>query len=211
MRHLVDQDARLAALIAYVGIVEVPLRGEYFPSLVRAVVGQQLSVHVADCIYRRLEAQIALTPEALRAASDQTLRACGLSAAKMVYVRDLAEKVALGDLVLDRLAGLPDEQVTKQLMAVKGIGTWTAAIFLIFSLGRLDVMATTDGGLRRAVHWLYAHGSDDSGQVPDWTEMGRRWRPYRTVASLYLWEIINQNLVARPREAVLPTLEESNP
>ncbi len=210
MQYLMRRDARLAVLIGQVGVVDVCLRRQYFPSLVRAVVGQQLSVHVAERIYHRLEANVTLTPAALRAASDQTLRDSGLSAAKMVYIRELAESVALGDLVLERLTKLPDEQVIEQLTAIKGIGMWTAAMFLIFSLGRLDVMATADAGLRRAIHWLYASDTEYRGQAPDWATMSDRWRPYRTVASLYLWETINQDLVARPREVVLSKLNRTH-
>jgi DNA-3-methyladenine glycosylase II len=155
---------------------------------VRSIVGQQLSTRAANTIYGRvleLFGGNVPTPTQLIAADPDALRAAGLSRAKVVYLRDLAERVEDGELDLDHLTELSDDQVTEQLTAVKGIGQWSADMFLIFQLGRPDVLAVGDLGIRRAVERAYG-----LKKIPDAktvTRIGEPWRPYRSLACLYLW------------------------
>jgi DNA-3-methyladenine glycosylase II len=189
---LAQADSVLGGLIARIGAIRIPLSEDYFASLASAIVGQQLSGRVADVIWERLKTLLggSVAPESLLAASDADLRAIGMSNAK-VYVKALSEAVTSGALQLDAMDLLADETVVRELTAVKGIGRWTAEMFLIFSLGRPDVYSCGDGGLQRAFQWLY-------GMEPTRENLLRvsgAWQPYRTYASLYLWEAINRKLV----------------
>src|SRR4051794_25331022 len=129
------------------------------------------------------------SPEELLAVDPDELRGVGLSRAKATYVRSLAEHVISGELELDRLDELPDEQVTAALVAVKGLGQWSADMFLIFHLGRPDVLPVGDLGVRRAVERLY--GFEGPPSAAELEALGERWRPYRSLASLYLWESLD--------------------
>jgi DNA-3-methyladenine glycosylase II len=187
MRALVEQHGRLT-----LGQRRRGRPTDAYGVLVRSIVGQQLSTRAADTIYRRL---IALfddqvpAPAALIAADPEALRGAGLSRAKVAYLRDLAERVEDGELDLDRLAELSDAQVAEQLTAVKGIGRWSADMFLIFHLGRPDVLASGDLGIRRAVERLY--GLPNIPGVGQVEQIGEPWRPYRSLACLYLWSSLD--------------------
>jgi DNA-3-methyladenine glycosylase II len=190
--HLRAADPVLAKLIdAYGPLDLVPenRRGrEHYAALVRAIVGQQLSVKAAASIYARIEAMFggrAPTPEQLLAADTDALRTAGLSRAKVVYLRSLAEHVLDGSLELDRLEQLPDDEVLAELVAVKGLGAWTAQMFLMFQLVRPDVLPVGDLGIRRAVERLY--GLDDLPSPAELERIAQPWRPWRTLASRYLW------------------------
>jgi DNA-3-methyladenine glycosylase II len=162
--------------------------GDAYGTLVRAIVGQQLSTKVAITIHRRvleLFGGHVPTPRQLLAADAEALRGAGLSNAKVAYLRDLAEHVEDGRLVLERLPDLDDEDVTAQLTAVKGLGPWTADMFLIFHLGRPDVLPVGDLGIRRAVQLQYGlRKLPDAKRIE---RIARPWRPHRTLACLYLW------------------------
>jgi len=160
---------------------------------VRSIVGQQLSTKAAASIYGRLLAYFdgnRPSPEQVLAADPEEMRAAaGLSRAKVSFLRSLAEHVVSGDLELDRVAELPDEEVIAELVAVKGIGVWSAHMFLMFQLGRPDVLAVGDLGVRRAVQRAY--GMEDMPNPAELTELGEPWRPWRTVACMYLWRSLD--------------------
>lgn len=165
---------------------------EPYGALVRSIVGQQLSTKAAATIYGRL---IDLfggrtpTPAELLAADPEAVRAAGLSRPKVAYLRSLAEHVESGELELDRLSELADEEVADQLTAVKGLGQWTADMFLIFHLRRPDVLPVGDLGVRRAVERAYdLPGLPDPAQL---TVIAEPWRPNRSLASLYLWRSLD--------------------
>lgn len=197
--HLRAADPVLARLIDAVGpLAEVqtkPASDERSPSderygaLVRSIAGQQLSVLAARSIYGRLAARFgdrAPTPEEILADDPEDLRAAaGLSRAKVRYLRSLAEHVISGELELERLHELSDEQVIAELVAVKGIGLWTAQMFLMFHLERPDVLPVGDLGIRRAIERAY--GLDGLPQAAAMEEIALPWRPYRTLACRYLW------------------------
>ncbi len=156
-------------------------------TLAYAIISQQISLAAARTIRNRLETALGeLTPAAILAAEEGALRAAGLSAQKSAYLRDLAARIASGRLELARFPMLADETIIAQLTAVKGIGRWTAEIYLLFALGRLDVLPAADLGLRDAARLVYA-----LPQMPSPRELlalGERWQPYRSVACWYLWQ-----------------------
>ncbi len=165
---------------------------EPYGALVRSIVGQQLSTKAAATIYERviqLFGGRTPTPAELLAADPEQVRAAGLSRPKVAYLRSLAEHVESGELQLERLGELSDEEVAEQLTAVKGLGQWTADMFLIFHLGRPDVLPVGDLGVRRAVERAY--GLPDLPDAAQLTEMAEPWRPNRSLASLYLWRSLD--------------------
>jgi DNA-3-methyladenine glycosylase II len=178
---------------------------DVYGALLRAITGQQLSVKAAQAIYGRLLARFdgrAPTPEQLLADDPDELRAAaGLSRAKVASLRSLAEHVLDGELELDRLTELDDAEVIRELVAVKGIGEWTAHMFLMFTLQRPDVLAIGDLGIRNAVMRAY-----DLPAPPDaaaLTELAEPWRPHRTRACLYLWRSL-RNEPLRPEATPRP-------
>jgi len=165
---------------------------EPYGALVRSIVGQQLSTKAARTIYDRLTDMFGgrtPTPAELLAADPDEVRTAGLSRAKVSYLRSLAEHVESGELELARLSELPDEEVSAQLTAVKGLGQWTADMFLIFHLRRPDVLPVGDLGIRRAVERAY--GLPEMPDPARLTEIAQPWRPNRSLASLYLWRSLD--------------------
>ncbi|MGH2763830.1 MAG: DNA-3-methyladenine glycosylase family protein [Thermoleophilaceae bacterium] len=166
--------------------------GDAYGALLRSIVGQQLSTRAARSIYGRLVEIFdghAPTPAQLLAADPERIRAVGLSRAKVAYLRDLARHVEEGTLELERLPDLPDEEVSAQLTAIKGLGQWTADMFLMFHLRRPDVLPVGDLGIRRAVQVEYR-----MRKLPDAKRLertARPWRPHRTLACLYLWSSLD--------------------
>jgi DNA-3-methyladenine glycosylase II len=164
-----------------------------YAALVRSITGQQLSVKAAASIWQRLLDRYGgqlPTPEQILADDPDELRvAAGFSRAKVAYLRSLAEHVVSGELELDRLPDLPDGEVIRELTAIKGIGEWTAHMFLIFTLHRPDVLPTGDLGVRNAV--ARAYGLDAPPAPAELEALAEPWRPYRTRASLYLWRSLD--------------------
>jgi len=163
-----------------------------YGALVRAITGQQLSTKAAATIYGRLTDRFGgrtPTPEEILATDPQDLRALGLSNAKAAYLRDLAEHIVDGELPIDDLAELPDAQILEMLMAIKGLGRWTVDMFLMFHLGRPDVLPVGDLGIRKAIQVLYE--LDEMPKAAQMEAIAEPWRPHRTLASLYLWESLD--------------------
>ncbi len=168
-----------------------------YGSLVRTIVGQQLSTKAARSIYGRLTALFdgrPPTPDELVSTDDEPLRACGLSRPKIRYLRDLADRVISGELDLRSLHDLPDDEVIGQITAVKGLGRWSADMFLMFHLGREDVLPVGDLGVRRAAERAY--GLPEIPDAETLQLLARPWSPHRTLASFYLWESLDANPVA---------------
>ncbi len=166
---------------------------DHYGALVRSIVGQQLSTKAARAIFTRLTDRFGgRTPtpaEVLADDPDELRAAAGLSRAKVTFLRSLAEHVLSGELELERLDDLADEEVIAELVAVKGIGTWSAHMFLMFHLQRPDVLAVGDLGIRKAVMALY--GLPEMPAPAQIETIAEPWRPYRTVACLYLWESLD--------------------
>lgn len=188
-------DPALAGLLQQLEPIEITLQEDFFVSIASAIVGQQLSNRVAEVLWERLTALLedGVTPSNLQSLDDEQLRGIGISYAKIKYLKALSTAVLDRTLELDRLHTLDDDEIVRQLTRIKGIGPWTAEMFLIFSMGRTDVFSVGDGGLQRAVKWLY-----QMEQIPGKDELIRisdRWRPYRTTAALYLWRAIDEKMI----------------
>ena len=163
-------------------------RPDPYEALARAIVGQQLSTNAAAAIWGKLQGTFdGRTPTAAEVlgADETILRGAGLSRAKVGFLRDLAAKIEDGELDLARLPELSDEDVVAALIEIHGVGRWTAEMFLIFHLGRPDVVSTGDLGIRRAVQ--IAYGLDDLPAPAELERIAEPWRPHRTLACLYLW------------------------
>lgn len=165
-------------------------RGDPFGTLARSIVGQQISVKAADSVWARFVAALpAVTPANVLACQTEVLRACGLSARKVEYIGDLARHFAEEQIHVDHWAAMSDAEIIAELTAVRGIGVWTAEMFLIFNQLRPDVFPVDDIGLQKAVALHYF-----DGQRPARTallEHGERWRPWRSVATWYLWRSLD--------------------
>jgi DNA-3-methyladenine glycosylase II len=195
---LAAADPTMAALIERVGEIDLKTRlrrrseerpADAYGALLRAIVGQQLSTKAARTIYGRvcdLFDGTTPSPEQLLDADVKDLRACGLSGRKVEYIRDLAAHVLSGELELDRLGELSDEEATEEIVAVRGLGQWTAEMFLIFHLERPDVLSGGDLGIRKAIQVEYELEEMPTPQRV--LEIGEAWSPHRSLASLYLWE-----------------------
>lgn len=172
-------------------------RPDAYEAIARAIVGQQLSTKAAASIWEKVLGLFGgetPTPRQIIAAEPQQLRDAGLSWSKVSYLRDLAERIADGDLDVASLDELPDEEVIEALTEVKGIGRWTAEMFLIFSLGRPDVLPVGDLGIRRGAQ--LAHGLDELPEPAELEAMAEPWRPHRTLACLYLWRSLHNEPLA---------------
>jgi DNA-3-methyladenine glycosylase II len=195
--HLRAADPVLRGLIDDFGPDGLPPRrgpaADHYGALVRSIVGQQLSTKAARSIYERLtERYGGRTPtpsEILADDPDEVRSAAGLSRAKVGFLRSLAEHVIDRSLELERLDTLPDEEVIAELTAVKGLGPWTAHMFLMFHLARPDVLPVGDLGLRRAIKDTY--GLPELPDAPAMERIAEPWRPYRTLACLYLWRSLD--------------------
>jgi DNA-3-methyladenine glycosylase II len=192
--HLKESDPVLAGLIATVGPLPDARDGrpdptDHYGALLRSIVGQQLSVLAARAIYGRLTARFEgrpPTPQEILADDPEELRAAaGLSRAKVGFLRSLAEHVVSGELELDLLHALPDEEVIAELVAVKGLGLWSAQMFLMFHLERPDVLPVGDLGIRRAIERAY--GLPELPLPAQMEQIAEPWRPHRTLACRYLW------------------------
>jgi DNA-3-methyladenine glycosylase II len=193
-RHLMRHDPVLGRLVKQFGACGLgeSRRADRFGGLVRSIVSQQLSVKAADTIHSRVLAALEAgraTPEAILAIEEDRLRACGLSRAKIASVRDLATRVTDGSLTLHTLDTLDDEAVIEAMTMVRGIGRWSAEMFLIFRLGRPDILPVGDVGVQRAMRKLY--GLRKHPSPARMTELARPWRPYRSVACWYLWRSLD--------------------
>jgi DNA-3-methyladenine glycosylase II len=189
-RSLARRDAVLAAIMRRHPGVALARRGEPFATLARAIVGQQISVKAAQSVWDRLAARVApMTPERLLGRPRAELRACGLSDRKVEYLADLARRFAEGAIHVARWPQMSDEEVIAELVQVRGIGRWTAEMFLIFNLLRPDVYPLDDLGLQRAIRLSYFRGRSVS--LARMRRLGEAWAPWRTVATWYLWRSLD--------------------
>jgi DNA-3-methyladenine glycosylase II len=205
-RALMRSDKVLRRVMEETGPIhpEIDRRGSRpngWEALARAIVGQQLSTRAAASIWSKLLDQFGgrtPEPDELLRKRPETLRKAGLSNAKVAFLRDLAARVKDGRLDLKRLRDLPDEDVIAELIEVKGVGQWTAEMFLIFHLGRPDVAAVGDLGIRRAAQ--IAYGFDELPGPDELNRIAEKWRPHRTLASLYLWRSLANTPVVEPQK-----------
>ena len=183
---LIKLDPVLGRLIKSQVLLPRSPRTDYFTSLCRSIVGQQVSVAAADAIFGRLQATTGLKPEAVMKLSDGQIKAIGLSRQKASYIRDLASHFHDNPNVYNHLDQQDDDSIIAELTDVKGIGTWTAQMFLMFTLARPDVFAPDDVGLQKAMLTLYGWKTLPPKQELE--KAAEKWRPYRTMASWHLWQ-----------------------
>lgn len=192
-KHLRSVDPTLAELIPKYGpcsLTDSPRN--HFHTLVWAIINQQLSVKAAQTIEQRVLDRLktsSLEAQHFHRVQERSLRSCGLSGAKVRYIRSLVSEVRSGRLELEMLEHMPDDEVAQKLMALPGIGRWTVDMILMFSLGRLDVFPIGDLALRKSIRCHYR--LDESAGIDAYRQMADAWRPYRTVASWYLWAAVD--------------------
>ncbi len=193
-RHFKTADPVLAGVVKQVGPVTLKPQRDRFKLLVRSIISQQISTAAARTIRLRLEESLGsagVRPETVARLSIEQLRTVGVSRQKASYIVDLANKCHDGTVQLSRLGRMTDEGVIDELTQVKGIGRWSAQMFLIFGLGRLDVFPHDDLGVRSAIRRLYGFA-----ELPDKNEclaIGDRWRPYASIGSWYCWRFLEHN------------------
>lgn len=192
MEHLKRADPVMAELIRGVGSYKIAYSEPVFRSLARSIVFQQLNGRAAATIFDRFEkacGATGVTPEAVAKLRMPRMRTAGLSAQKAAYVKDLAKHTLEGTIRFEELRTLTDDEVIAQLTQVKGVGVWTAHMFLIFALRRPDVLPTGDYGIRAAMRRAY--GLDEMPRPARMEEIARPWRPYASVACWYLWRSLD--------------------
>lgn len=189
---LKKNDPVLADIIKRVGILEWRFGGNYFLDLTSSIVQQQLSIKAGDTIWNRF---ISLfpdnnpTPELVLAIDGQEIRNAGISWSKVSYVKDLAEKTLESGIVFKQFSIMTDEEIIEELIKVKGIGRWTAEMFLMFTMGKPDIFSYGDLGLRRAIQRLYKLKNEPSQEEAE--KIAEKWKPYRTIACRYLWKSLD--------------------
>lgn len=186
------KDPKLAKIIKYVGSYEISLMKNPYESLVEAIITQQLSGKAAESIskkFRKLFVRFPKPADVIKM-PDSKIRSAGLSGMKVKYIKDLSEKIESKELKIRSLKNMTDEEVIVQLTQVKGVGRWTAEMFLIFSLGRLDVLPVGDLGLKKGIQRMYS--MPDLPEKDEIEDLAEKWRPYRTVATWYIWKSLNQ-------------------
>jgi len=183
-------DIHIGPLIKKYGRCTIKKRpkNRYFDDIASSIIEQQLSGKAADAIYKRVKKMVGvgkgkLTPDAILACSDEKLRAAGISWAKVKYIKDFSEKVKTGVVEIYKLDKLTNEEIVNELVKVKGIGKWTAEMFLMFSLARPDVFPTDDLGIRNGMKKIFG----ENITIREMEKKALNWRPYRTFASWYIW------------------------
>ena len=190
--HFKRVDPLLFTLSETIGIIPVTASNDYFIQLTDAIISQQLSEKAGATIFSRFTALFkndGITPEGVIALSDEVLRSCGMSGSKVKFIKDLAHKVVDKEVELEKFALMENEAIITELTRVKGIGSWTAEMFLMSSLGREDVFSVKDLGLKRAIQKLY--GLDYEPKAEELAEIASKWSPYRTYACRILWKSLS--------------------
>lgn len=189
-QELASRDEIMSRLIKRFDDIALKSRGNAFSTLARSIVGQQISVKAAESVWQKVIAAIPeITPHTIHAAEEAQLRACGLSLRKITYLRDLSRHFHEGMLDVSRWNAMSDEALIAQLIQVKGIGRWTAEMFLIFHMLRPDVLPVDDIGLQRAISQHYFEHQPVNKKTIQ--ELAQTWQPWRSVATWYLWRSLD--------------------
>lgn len=188
--HLSQRDNVLGKIINEYHGEALTIRGDAFFTLARSIVGQQISVKAADSVWRKLENTFSpLSPEAIISASEEALRACGLSSSKVRYLKGLSAYFIENLQGIKNWQKLPDSEIIKELTQLSGIGKWTAEMFMIFYLARPDILPLADIGLQKAVFRHY--NNSEKLKLSEIEKIAENWQPYRTVATWYLWRSLD--------------------
>jgi DNA-3-methyladenine glycosylase II len=185
--HLGKRDKKLGKVIEEIGMIERGVTPDLFTALVASVASQQVSAKAAETVWNRIEDRFGtITPEVIAAIPAEKIQQCGMSMRKAGYIKGIGDAVAAGNLDLEELHELPDEEVIARLTALNGVGVWTAEMLLIFSMERPDVVSWGDLAIRRGMMRLYGKEAIDRAAFERYR---KQYSPYGSVASLYLWEI----------------------
>lgn len=192
LSQLSSTDKILHTIVKQQGPILLPSTDSPFRHLIRIVTGQQLNTKVAATIYKRVENHVGIgyLPTDILNTKDEEFRTLGLSKSKTSYIKAVADAAGFEEQNFDDLGNLSDEDVLKQLIAIRGIGTWSAQMFLMFQLKRPDVFAPGDFGLRKSMSILYGYSIEEKEQF--WEKIASHWSPYRTLASLHLWKYLDK-------------------
>lgn len=199
IQKLIMSDLYLGSLIIYIGTAELHLEPDGFKCLVKYIIGQQISDKARETIWLRLcDILPELTPEAILVKEDSEIQGIGISNRKVEYIKNLANAIVNKLVDFENLRLLTNEEIITQLTELKGIGRWTAEMYMIFSLGRLDVLSTGDGTIKRTIQWMY-----NLEKIPSSKEISvlfekKKWGQSATIVSFYLWEAIACNLTVFP-------------
>ena len=192
LQYLCKADSNLEKIIKVVGKYSIKIRNDPFQSLIESIIYQQLAGKAANAIYNRFINYYdnkEITPARILNSSNDNLKKVGLSNRKIDYLKDLASHIYDGRINLEELPTMNDEEIINKLVNVKGIGRWTSEMFLIFSLGRQDVLPVTDLGVRKAIQKIYS--LSELPKPNTMMEIAKPWRPYRSIATWYLWKSLS--------------------
>lgn len=202
VQYLIRTDKALERLIRYIGTSELAIEKDGFKCLVKYIVGQQISDKARETIWQRICTIFGnVTPDIMLSINTSDLRGVGLSSRKVEYIKTLAESVAEKKIDFEEFKTLSNEEIITRLTALKGIGRWTAEMYLIFSLGRENVLSKGDGTIRRTIQWMY-----DLENLPSSKELENyftNWNEYATIVSSYLWKSISLGLTQKPFEEAI--------
>lgn len=202
VKYLITTDDKLGKLIKYINKTELIIEEDGFKCIVKYIIGQQISDKARETIWQRVCAILKnITPENILAINDNALRKVGLSERKINYIKILASAVISEDINFYDFKELTNEEIIKKLIALKGIGQWTAEMYLIFSLGRENVLSKGDGTIRRTIQWMYDLKKLPSSEIL--LKYFSSWTQYATIVSSYLWKSIELGLVQRPFNEII--------
>ena len=202
VKYLITTDDKLGKLIKYINKTELIIEEDGFKCIVKYIIGQQISDKARETIWQRVCAILKnITPENILAINDNELRKVGLSERKINYIKILASAVISEDINFYDFKELTNEEIIKKLTALKGIGQWTAEMYLIFSLGRENVLSKGDGTIRRTIQWMYDLEKLPSSKIL--LKYFSSWTQYATIVSSYLWKSIELGLVQKPFNEII--------
>ena len=202
VKYLITTDDKLGKLIKYINKTELIIEEDGFKCIVKYIIGQQISDKARETIWQRVCAILKnITPENILAINDNELRKVGLSERKINYIKILASAVISEDINFYDFKELTNEEIIKKLTALKGIGQWTAEMYLIFSLGRENVLSKGDGTIRRTIQWMYDLDKLPSSEIL--LKYFSSWTQYATIVSSYLWKSIELGLVQKPFNEII--------
>ena len=202
VKYLINTDEKLGKLIRYINKTELIIEEDGFKCIVKYIIGQQISDKARETIWQRVCAILKnITPENILAINDNELRKVGLSERKINYIKILASAVISEDINFYDFKELTNEEIIKKLTALKGIGQWTAEMYLIFSLGRENVLSKGDGTIRRTIQWMYDLEKLPSSEIL--LKYFSSWTQYATIVSSYLWKSIELGLVQKPFDEII--------
>lgn len=202
VKYLIGTDAKLSKLIRYINKSELIIEEDGFKCIVKYIIGQQISDKARETIWQRLCMTLEkITPEKILITENEDLKKVGLSERKVTYIKILATAIIDGDINFNEFKKLTNEEVIKKLTTLKGIGQWTAEMYLIFSLGRENVFSKGDGTIRRTIQWMYDLEELPSSEVL--IKYFSNWTQYATIVSAYFWKSIELGLLQKPFNEII--------